>query len=63
MQRRTTKGTSKAVSLTMHLHPLASICWKPLIALYENGTPFTSVGNEQSRATTTGCCCGRLSPE
>jgi glutathione S-transferase len=42
------------MSLTMHLHPLASFCWKPLIALYENGTPFTSVvvdlGNEQSRA-------------
>jgi glutathione S-transferase len=40
--------------LAMHLHPLASFCWKPLIALYENGTPFTSVvvdlGNEQSRA-------------
>jgi glutathione S-transferase len=38
----------------MHLHPLASFCWKPLIALYENGTPFSSVvvdlGNEQSRA-------------
>ncbi|MER8777715.1 glutathione S-transferase family protein [Mesorhizobium sp. M0977] len=42
------------MSLTMHLHPLASFCWKPLIALYENDTPFTSVvvdlGNEQSRA-------------
>ncbi|TIU05971.1 MAG: glutathione S-transferase family protein, partial [Mesorhizobium sp.] len=42
------------MSLTMHLHPLASFCWKPLIALYENGTLFTSVvvdlGNEQSRA-------------
>ncbi|MER8820580.1 glutathione S-transferase family protein [Mesorhizobium sp. M0991] len=42
------------MSLTMHLHPLASFCWKPLIALYENGTPFTSVVvdlcNEQSRA-------------
>ncbi|RWK64476.1 glutathione S-transferase family protein [Mesorhizobium sp.] len=42
------------MSLAMHLHPLASFCWKPLIALYENGTPFTSVvvdlGNEQSRA-------------
>ncbi|MEP6568108.1 MAG: glutathione S-transferase family protein, partial [Mesorhizobium sp.] len=24
------------MSLTMHLHPLASFCWKPLIALYEN---------------------------
>ena len=42
------------MSLTMYLHPLASFCWKPLIALYENGTPFSSVvvdlGNEQSRA-------------
>ncbi|MER8831493.1 glutathione S-transferase family protein [Mesorhizobium sp. M0909] len=42
------------MSLIMHLHPLASFCWKPLIALYENGTPFTSVvvdlGNAQSRA-------------
>lgn len=37
MQRRTIKGTSKTMSLTMHLHPLASFCWKPLIALYENG--------------------------
>src|ERR1700754_3916557 len=41
------------MSLTMHLHPLASFCWKPLIALYENGTPFTPVivdlMDEQSR--------------
>ena len=29
------------MSLTLHLHPLASFCWKVLIALYENGTPFT----------------------
>ncbi|CAH2406291.1 hypothetical protein [Mesorhizobium ventifaucium] len=50
------------MSLAIHRHPLASFCWKPLIAVYENGTPFTFVGNEQSRATTTGCCCGRLSP-
>lgn len=29
--------------MTLHLyyHPLASFCWKVLIALYENGTPFT----------------------
>jgi glutathione S-transferase len=27
--------------LTVHLHPLASFCHKVLIALYENGTPFT----------------------
>lgn len=26
--------------LTLHLHPLASYCWKVLIALDENGTPF-----------------------
>jgi glutathione S-transferase len=42
------------MSLTLHFHPLASFCWKPLIALYENGTPFSPVivdlGNEQSRA-------------
>ncbi|RUW95670.1 glutathione S-transferase family protein, partial [Mesorhizobium sp. M8A.F.Ca.ET.023.01.1.1] len=23
------------MSLTLHFHPLASFCWKPLIALYE----------------------------
>jgi glutathione S-transferase len=28
------------MSLTLHYHPLASFCWKALIALYENGTPF-----------------------
>ncbi|MCA0011389.1 glutathione S-transferase family protein [Mesorhizobium sp. B292B1B] len=42
------------MSLTLHYHPLASFCWKPLIALYENGTPFASVivdlGDQQSRA-------------
>lgn len=26
--------------LTLHAHPLASYCWKVLIALYESGTPF-----------------------
>lgn len=29
------------MSLTLHFHPLASFCWKALIALYENGVPFT----------------------
>ncbi|TGQ67542.1 glutathione S-transferase family protein [Mesorhizobium sp. M00.F.Ca.ET.186.01.1.1] len=42
------------MSLTFHYHPLASFCWKPLIAFYENGTPFVPVivdlGDEQSRA-------------
>ncbi|WP_196260613.1 glutathione S-transferase family protein [Pelagibacterium limicola] len=28
------------MSLTLHLHPLASFCHKVLIALYENETPF-----------------------
>jgi glutathione S-transferase len=29
------------VALTLHYHPLASFCWKVLIALYENDIPFT----------------------
>lgn len=28
------------MSLTLHYHPLASYCWKVLVALYENDTPF-----------------------
>jgi glutathione S-transferase len=40
--------------LILHYHPLASYCWKVLIALYENGTPFTAVlvdhGDPASRA-------------
>jgi glutathione S-transferase len=28
------------LSLVLHFHPLASYCWKVLIALYENSTPF-----------------------
>ena len=39
------------MSLTLHFHPLASFCWKVLIALYENDTPFEPVivdlGEEQ----------------
>jgi glutathione S-transferase len=42
------------MSLTFHFHPLASFCWKPLIAFYENETLFTPVivdlGDERSRA-------------
>ena len=42
------------MSLTLHFHPLASYCWKALIALYENGTPFTpnlvDLGNPAERA-------------
>jgi glutathione S-transferase len=29
------------MSLTLHYHPLSSYCMKVLVALYENGTPFT----------------------
>jgi len=29
------------MSLTLYFHPLSSFCQKVLIALYENGTPFT----------------------
>lgn len=31
------------MTLTLHYHPLASFCWKALIALYENDTPFERV--------------------
>jgi glutathione S-transferase len=33
--------------LTLYAHPFAAYCWKALIALYENATPFTyrSVGD------------------
>lgn len=39
--------------LTLHFHPLSSFCHKVLIALYENGTPFTpqlvDLGNAEQR--------------
>jgi glutathione S-transferase len=42
------------MALTLHLHPLSSCCWKVLIALYENGTPFearvVNLGDPQARA-------------
>lgn len=42
------------MSLTLYFHPLSSFCWKTLIALYENGTPFTPqmlrAGNEADHA-------------
>ncbi|MGH6754117.1 MAG: glutathione S-transferase family protein, partial [Bradyrhizobium sp.] len=42
------------MSLTLHYHPLASFCWKALIALYENGVSFTpklvDLGNPAERA-------------
>jgi glutathione S-transferase len=43
-----------SMSLTLYFHPLSSFCWKTLIALYENGTPFTPqmlrAGNEADHA-------------
>ena len=42
------------MSLTLHYHPLASYCWKALIALYENDIPFApnlvDLGNPAERA-------------
>ena len=42
------------MSLTLHFHPLASYCWKALIALYENDVAFTpnlvDLGNPAERA-------------
>jgi glutathione S-transferase len=42
------------MTLVLHFHPLASFCWKTLIALYENDTPFRPVivdlGDDTSRA-------------
>jgi glutathione S-transferase len=42
------------MSLTLHFHPLSSFCWKALIALYQNDTPFTpntvDLGNADERA-------------
>ena len=42
------------MSLKLHYHPLASFCWKPLIALYEKGVPFqphlVDLGNPEAAA-------------
>ena len=42
------------MALTLYYHPLSSYCWKVLIALYENGTPFqartVNLGDPAERA-------------
>jgi glutathione S-transferase len=42
------------MSLTLYYHPLSSFCWKVLVGLYENDTPFERVvvnlGDEGERA-------------
>ncbi len=42
------------MSLILYFHPLSSYCWKALIALYENDTPFTpnnvNLGDPDQRA-------------
>ena len=42
------------MSLKLYFHPLSSFCWKALIALYENDTPFephiVDLSDERSRA-------------
>lgn len=41
------------MALTLHYHPLSSFCWKALVPLYENNTPFTpklvDLGDEKQR--------------
>jgi glutathione S-transferase len=43
-----------SLSLKLYYHPLASFCWKTLIALYENGTEFephlVDLGNPEAAA-------------
>jgi glutathione S-transferase len=39
------------MSLTLYFHPLSSFCWKTLIALYENDTPFVPVSVDLSNET------------
>jgi glutathione S-transferase len=45
------------MTLELYFHPLASFCWKPLIALYESGTPFephvVDLADEAARAELT----------
>jgi glutathione S-transferase len=45
------------MALKLYFHPLASFCWKALIALYENGTPFephlVDLGDPQAKAAFT----------
>lgn len=40
------------MTLTLHEHPFAAYCWKPLIALHEREVPFEPhfVGGEEDRA-------------
>ena len=46
------------MSLVLHAHPLASYCWKVLVALYEKGTDFefrmVDLGDPASRAALAG---------
>jgi glutathione S-transferase len=46
------------MSLTLYYHPLASFCWKVLIALYEAEVPFArevvDLGDKDSRAALPG---------
>jgi glutathione S-transferase len=43
------------MALTLHSHPLSSFCWKALVALYENDTPFlpnqVNLGDPAERAS------------
>jgi glutathione S-transferase len=39
------------MSLKLYFHLLSSFCWKALVALYENETPFTPVSVDLSNET------------
>lgn len=47
------KSAATRAELRLYYHPLSSFCWKALVALYENDTPFepylVDLGNETAR--------------
>src|SRR6187399_2274673 len=52
--RPSPRAKPQAMSLVLFYHPLASFCWKVLVALYEYGLPFegriVDLADEASRA-------------
>lgn len=54
LDTRAIANASRAMSLTLHFHPLSSYCQKVLIALYEIGVPFEThlvdLGNPDAAA-------------
>src|SRR5476649_2465085 len=44
------------MTLRLHYHPLSSFCWKVLVALYENDTPFEPVLVDLSKQADRDAC-------